>query len=162
MARGLGWQKHLITVVALTCSVLFLASTLILFAGMMPTIAANLLDKSRQKSRAICVGMMNFAGCVPFLLELWMGPAPNSLDAATAIIMQPKTIIIIYILAAAGYAIEAAITGMVATIMQQRAQARLKEIDKLLEELVDRWNTYVDGSILLDDYGFPARHEDLR
>jgi len=161
MARG-KWRAHLFTVVGLTCAMLFLASSLIIVAGMMPTIAANLLDKSRQKSRAICVGMMNFAGCVPFLLELWMGPAPNSIDAATAIIMQPRAIVIIYVLAAAGYALESAITGMIATIMQQRAQARLREIDKQLNELSDRWNTYVDGSVLLDDYGFPARREDLR
>lgn len=160
MARGLGWQKHLFTVVGLTCAVLFMASSLIIFAGMMPTIAANLLDKSRQKSRAISVGMMNFAGCVPFLLELWMSPSPNSIDTATAIIMQPRTIIIIYVLAGAGYAIEAAITGMVATLMQQRAQSRLKEIDKQLTEMTDRWNTYVDGSQPLDDFGFPAHRED--
>lgn len=160
MARGLGWQKHLFTIVGLTCAVLFMASSLIIFAGMMPTIAANLLDKTRQKSRAICVGMMNFAGCVPFLLELWMSPSPNSIDTATAIITQPKTIVVIYVLAAAGYALESAITGMVATIMQQRAQARLKEIDKQLNELTDRWNNYVDGSVPLDDYGFPVRRDE--
>lgn len=159
-ARGMGWQRHLFTIIGLTCAVLFLASSIIIFAGMMPTIAANLLDKTRQKSRAICVGMMNFAGCVPFLLELWMSPAPNSLDNATAIVMQPKTVIIIYTLAAAGYAVEAAITGMVATLMQQRAQSRLKEIDKQLEEMTDRWNTYVDGNTPLDDFGFPSRRDD--
>jgi hypothetical protein len=155
-----GWQKHFLTFVGLVCALLFLASTLILFAGMMPTIAANLIDKTRQKSKAICVGLLNFAGCVPFLLELWMGPSPNSIDAATAIILQPKTVIIIYTIAAAGYAIEAAITGMVATLMQQRAQARLKDIDKQLVELTDRWEYYVDGSVPLDDFGFPQHKGD--
>jgi DNA-binding LytR/AlgR family response regulator len=133
-----------------------MASSIIIIGGMMPTLAANLMDKSRQKSRAISVGMMNFAGCMPFLLELWMSPAPNSIDTATAIMLQPKTIVIIYSIAGAGYAIEAAITGMVATMMQQRAAIRLKEIDNQLKELVDRWNTYVDGNTALDDFGFPA------
>lgn len=117
MSKG-GVQKHFLTFIGLVCGVLFIASTVIIFAGMMPTIAANLIDKSRQKSKAICVGVMNFAGCVPFLLELWMSPSPNSLDTATSIIIQPKTVIIIYTIAAAGYAIEAAVTGMVATLMQ--------------------------------------------
>ncbi|MCB1538500.1 MAG: hypothetical protein H6865_00240 [Rhodospirillales bacterium] len=155
MSGGLGWRKHFLTVVGLTCAVLFAASTIILVAGMMPTLAANLVDKSRQKSRAISVGMMNFAGCLPFLLELWMGTQPNSLDAAVGIIMQPKTVIIIYIMAAAGYAIESTVTGMVATLKQQQAQARLREIDRQLKALVERWDYYVDGSVPLDDFGFP-------
>lgn len=159
MSRGIAWQKHFLTFILLVASVLFMASTMILIAGMMPTIAANVVDKSRQKSRAISVGMMNLAGCMPFLLELWMSPSPNSIDMAMNIIMQPKTIIIIYVLAAAGYAIEAAITGMVATVMQQRAQVRLREIDRDLKELVNRWEDYVDGHTPLDDYGFPIDRE---
>lgn len=155
MSRGIAWQKHFLTFVSLVAAVLFMPSTMILMAGMMPTIAANVIDKSRQKSRAISVGMMNLAGCMPFLLELWMGASPNSIDAAMGIIVQPKTIIIIYTIAAAGYAIEAAITGMVATVMQQRAHARLKDIDRDLKELVNRWEDYVDGHTPLDDYGFP-------
>jgi hypothetical protein len=155
MNRGIGWQKHFFTFVGLVCAVLFMPTTMILLAGMMPTLAANIIDKSRQKSRAISVGMMNFAGCMPFLLELWLGPAPNSMDAATVIVLQPKTIIIIYVVAAAGYAIEAAVTGMVATMMQQRARARLREIERSLVEMTDRWQEYVDGSVPLDDYGFP-------
>jgi hypothetical protein len=160
MSRGLGWQGHLFTIIGLTCAVLFAPTTMILLFGMMPTIAANVMDKSRQKSRAISVGMMNFAGCMPFLLELWMSSAPNSFDGALAIMLQPKTIIIIYTIAAAGYAIEAAVTGMVATVMMQRASFRLKAIEAQLTELVDRWNYYVDGSTPLDDFGFPADRDD--
>lgn len=159
MSRGLGWRKHFLTVVGLTCAVLFAASTVILLAGMMPTLAANLVDKSRQKSRAISVGMMNLAGCLPFLLELWMSPQPNSLDSALAIIMQPKTVIIIYVIAAAGYAIESAVTGMIATLKQQQAHSRLREIDRQLKDLVERWDHYVDGSVPLDDFGFPSNKD---
>lgn len=160
MSRGIGWQKHFFTIIGLTCAVLFAPTTMILLFGMMPTIAANVIDKSRQKSRAISVGMMNFAGCVPFLMELWMSPAPNSFDGAIAILLQPKTIIIIYVIAAAGYAIEAAVTGMVATMMQQRAHARLKSIETQLKELTNRWDEYVDGATPLDDFGFPAERDD--
>ena len=153
-------QKHLLTVVGLVSAILFAPTTLILFFGMLPTVAANLIDKSRQKSRAISVGLMNLSGCLPFLLELWMSPAPNAIDHATSILMQPKTVVIIYAVAAAGYAIEAAVTGMVATLMQQRAAARLKTIEKELNELADRWGYYVDGATPLDDFGFPHHRED--
>src|SRR6185369_7630241 len=110
---------QLFTIVGLACSVLCMATTTVLLFGMLPTLAANLIDKSIQKSRAISVGMMNFAGCMPFLLELWLSPTPNDMHAALNIIIQPKTGLIIYTIAAAGYAIEGAVTGMVATLMQQ-------------------------------------------
>lgn len=159
MKRQGRWQKTFMLIVGLTCAVLFMPTSMILVFGMMPTVAANVIDKSRQKSRAISVGMMNFAGCMPFLMELWMSAAPNSVDAAVSIMLQPKTVVIIYTIAAAGYAIEAAITGMVATMMQQRAHARLRSIDAELIEMVDRWNYYVDGNSPLDDFGFPASDE---
>lgn len=149
------FQKQLVLICGLAAAVLFAPTTLILLFGMMPTIASNVIDRTRQKSRTISVGVMNFAGVMPFLLELWLSPAPNSIDHAINIMMQPKTIIIMYVIAATGYAIEAAITGMVATLMQQRAARRLKEIEVHLAEMKDRWNYYVDGSVKLDDFGFP-------
>ncbi len=160
MSRGFGVQKQMFIIVALACAVLFAPTTMIFFFGMLPTLAANLVDKTRNKSRTMSVGMMNLAGVMPFVLELWLSASPNSLEHALAIILQPKTFIIMYVLAAAGYAIEATITGMVANIMQQRATARLKQIDQMLVELQDRWDTFVDGSVKLDDYGFPVGSDD--
>jgi len=157
---GMGWRGYLFSIVGLTCMVLFMATSIVLTFGMLPTLAANLIDKSIQKSRAISVGMMNFAGCMPFLLELWLSPSPNSIDTALNIIIQPKTGIIIYTIAAAGYAIEAAVTGMVATVMQQRAFGRLKEIETRRKDLIQRWDEYVDGETPLDDFGFPKHRED--
>lgn len=158
--KGLGWRGNLFLIGGLTCSVLFMATTAVMLFGMLPTLAANLIDKSIQKSRAISVGMMNFAGTMPFLLELWLSASPNSMDTALSIIIQPKTGIIIYTIAAAGYAIEAAVTGMVATLMQQRAQFRLQAIDARRAELTQRWDDYVDGETPLDDFGFPKGHDD--
>jgi len=160
MSKGNSFRKRFLTFVFLVTAALFGASTMILFFGMLPTIAANVIDKTRQKSRAISVGMMNLSGVMPFLLELWMSPAPNSYEHAMAILLQPKTVVIMYSIAAAGYAIEAAVTGMVATILQQRAAARLKRIDFEVQELVERWNYYVDGETQLDDAGFPYPSDD--
>ncbi|NBX66075.1 MAG: hypothetical protein EBQ96_03660 [Proteobacteria bacterium] len=160
MSRGINIQKQLFLIVALACAVLFAPTTMIVFFGMMPTIGANLMDKTRSKSRAMCVGMMNLAGVMPFVLELWLSSSPNSLENAIKIMMEPKSVIIMYVMAATGYAIESTVTGMVATIMQQRATARLKQIDLILNEMQDRWGYFVDGSTKLDDYGFPVKSND--
>lgn len=160
MSRGINIQKQMLLIAMLACAVLFAPTSMILFFGMMPTIAANLMDKTRSKSRAMSVGMMNLAGAMPFVLELWLGPAPNSIEHGLRIITEPKSIIIMYVMAAAGYAIESAVTGMVATMMQQRATARLKQIDLMLNEMKDRWGDFVDGSQRLDDYGFPVSDDE--
>lgn len=154
------FQKQVLLVAALACAALFAPTSVIIFFGMLPTIAANVMDRSIQKSRTIAVGLMNFTGVMPFLLELWLSPAPNSIDHALQIMVQPKAIIIMYTIAAAGYAIEAAITGMVATVMQQRATSRLKQIESTLKEMQDRWGSFVDGSQKLDDFGFPIVEDD--
>lgn len=156
----MGWRARLLLIGGMGCSVVFMATTVIMLIGMMPTIAARAVDRSYDKSRSLSVGLMNFAGCMPFLLELWMGHTPNDLGAAMQIILQPKTIIIIYVIAAAGYAIEIAVTGMVSSVMQQRAKARFKAIDKELAALRNRYDEFVDGSVALDDYGFPYGKDD--
>lgn len=153
----LGWRGWLLLIVALGCAILFMPTTMILLFGMLPTLAANLIDKTLQKSRVISVGMMNFAGCMPFLLELWLSNHPNNFGQALSIIIQPKTGIIIYSVAAAGYAIEAAVTSMVATLMQQRASARIRSIDTEMDEMTERWDEIVNGETQLDEYGFPER-----
>lgn len=152
---GLGWRGNLLMLFLLAAAAVFMPTTMILLFGMLPTLAANLIDKTIQKSRVISVGMLNFAGCMPFLLELWLSSGPNSFSYALDIIIQPKTGIIIYTIAAAGYAIEAAVTSMVATLIQQRATARISSIDTRLTALVERWDEIVNGETPLDEYGFP-------
>lgn len=157
-SNSLGWRGWVLMVAAMGCAILFMPTAIILLFGMLPTLAANLIDKTLQKSRVISVGMLNFAGCMPFLLELWLSAHPNGFGQALSIIIQPKTGIIIYSVAAAGYAIEAAVTNMVATLMQQRATARIRAIDNELDELVERWDEIVNGDTPLDEYGFPFHH----
>jgi hypothetical protein len=57
--------------------------------------------------------------------------------------------------AALGYMIEWSMTGIVASIMSQKAIARLKAIDEQQKKLIDRWGREVSGEIPLDPYGFP-------
>lgn len=151
----LGWRGTVLMFVMLISAFVFMPTTIILLFGMLPTLAANLIDKTIQKSRVISVGMLNFAGCMPFLLELWLSSTPNDFNAALNIIIQPKTGIIIYSVAAIGYAIEAAVTNVVASLMQQRAAVRIKTIDARMEELTERWDEIVNGETPLDEFGFP-------
>ena len=71
------------------------------------------------------------------------------------LITDPRTIIVMYSAAGIGYMIDWALSGIIATIMMQRATSRLKAIRERQEEMVVRWGPEVTGELLLDSEGFP-------
>ncbi len=134
-------------------SLLFSAVAIILVVGMIPTIVAGIVDKSRGHIKTLTVGAINFAGCTPFMIEVFK--KGNDIETAINYILQPRTIVVMYFAAGMGYLIDWAMTGIVSSIMVQRAKARVKEIQKQQKELTDRWGQEVTGTIPLDEYGFP-------
>ncbi|PJF38249.1 MAG: hypothetical protein CUN55_17970, partial [Phototrophicales bacterium] len=91
------------------CAVVFLPTTIVLAIGMMPTIAASVIDRSRGKFLTLSVGLLNAAACLPFILYLWH--VGNSIENALELMVQARTIIIIYVIAALGYVVDFAVTG---------------------------------------------------
>lgn len=136
----------------LVISSIFLPTTILLFIGMLPTIVAGYIDRTRRKAKTITVGAMNFAGCSPFLFQLWQQghTYQNSLD----IILDPITITIMYIAAAAGYFLDWGMSGVVASFLQQKGIVEQKIIKEKQQELVERWGREVTGDFALDENGF--------
>ena len=143
--------------ICIVCGIIFLPTTVFLAFGMMPTIAAFATDRSVGRSKTICIGAMNFAGCFPFLLRFWTEFGQQTVENAFRLAADIETIIVIYLLAAVGYAIDKAVTGITVSIISQRTDSRLKKIEKEQEKLVKRWGEKVTGQYKLDDYGFPVR-----
>lgn len=135
---------------------IFLPTTVFLAFGMMPTMAAFLTDRSVGRNKTICVGLMNFAGCFPFLLKFWTDFGHQTVSNAFRLASDLETIIVIYLLAAGGYAIDIAVTGITSNIVIKRSQKRLKKARIEQEKLVKRWGEKVTGQYALDDYGFPV------
>lgn len=145
-------KKQLFLGSGLLLGIVFLPTTVLLIIGMMPTIAAFFVDRSKRKTKAITVGSMNLAGCVPFVLELWMGG--HNFDMSFSIVTDAKAIVVMYAAAAVGYLVDWAMTGIIASFLLQRGKARLKAIDKRQKELVERWGKEVTGDVVVDQYGF--------
>ncbi len=122
----------------------FLPTAVLLFLGLLPFFAAYFTDKSKKKTRTITVGAMNLAGCVPFLMEMWM--TDHSLDKAFAILLSVIPIIVIYMAAGVGYLIDWALTYIVSNLLYQRGISRMKSIEKRQADLVERWGQEVMGS----------------
>ncbi len=130
--------------------VLFLPTTILLAVGMMPTLIAFLVDRSKKRiTRAVTIGAMNLAGCSPFVLDLW--GYGQSFEKTFSIITQPTSIIVMYFAAAVGHMIGWSMTGIVASLMYERGKQRQVEIKKKQEELIERWGKEVTGVKDLDD-----------
>ena len=100
------------------------------------------------------VGAMNLCGCVPFLMDLWT--TSHTAEFAIGLIADPRTIIVMYAAAGIGYMVDWALSGIIATIMIQRATSRLDAIRVRQDEMIVRWGREVTGEILLDSEGFPV------
>ncbi|MEM6780371.1 MAG: hypothetical protein AAF569_00750 [Pseudomonadota bacterium] len=138
--------------------VIFSSTAVILLIGMLPTIVAVIIDNSKEKLKPLTVGAMNLAGCFPFVLESWVSGS-NDISVALDTVLEPRTFSIIYMAAAIGYLIDWSLSGIVAQIMVQKGRARLKEIDRIQESLIERWGPEVKGEMQLDEYGFPIDQE---
>ncbi len=152
-----GQSKILLSAMALT-AVAVLPTTVILFIGMMPTIVVRITDKSKDRSRVLTVGFMNFAACFPIWFQLVKGG--HKFDVALSLVADPFNIVMMYAGALIGYLIEWSLSGFIAGMMVQRGHKRLEAIKKTQEEIIERWGREVSGEIPLDIYGFPVEHKE--
>ncbi len=155
--RKMGWQLRIVLSVGACAAVLFLPTTALFFVGMLPTIAARVIDRTPEKTKVLTVGFMNFAGVFPYwydLLELG-----HKFDNAMAILSHPLTIIAMYGAALMGYVIEWSVTGFVASVMVQKGKSRLDNIKKAQETLIKQWGPEVSGEIPMNQYGFPLENK---
>jgi hypothetical protein len=155
--RGMSIQVRAILIFSLLCGLIFMPTMLLIIIGMLPTITAVFIDRSAEKTRGLTVGALNLAGCMPFILRLWGGE--NTVDYAINIIIDPRTIIVMYCAAGIGYVVDWAVSGLVATIMVQTSASKLQSMAKRRAELITRWGREVTGELATDQQGFPIDQE---
>jgi len=151
--KAITWKGQILGLVGFLTAIVFMPTTIVLLLGMIPTVVAAVIDRTGKGTKALTVGSMNLAGCTPFLIDLWM--TGHTAENAVTIISNPQTMVVIYAASGIGYLISWAMAGIVGTIMVQRGNLRLKEIQKLQTEMVERWGREVTGEVPLDPYGFP-------
>lgn len=147
------FKVQLFLVGLLIVSAVFLPTAVLVFVSLMPMFVAFFVDQTRRKLKTVTVGAMNMAGCMPFLMELWT--TDHTLEKAFAIIFDPMAIIVIYAAAGVGYLIDWTMTSLVASMVYQHALSRKKAIEERQTQLVERWGAEVNGTVPLDQDGFP-------
>lgn len=152
-SKKVGWHGQLLLVVFFVTAVVFHPTTILLFVGMMPTIAARLVDRSKARTKVLTVGFLNFAGCFPYWFKLV--EQGHKFENVLQILSNPTTIVVMYAAAGIGYLVEWAVSNVIAGLMVQRGKKRLEDIEKIQSDLVTRWGPEVTGDLPLDSAGFP-------
>ncbi|MDB2682933.1 hypothetical protein N9Z27_01625 [Alphaproteobacteria bacterium] len=145
-------DSRMFLIFSLVVGVVVIPTSLLLFVGMLPTIACVFATRGKR-TKVVTVGAMNLAGCSPFLLDLWT--KQHNLESSVEIVSDPWAIVVMYASASVGYLLDWATEGLVVNFMYQKAGARQKQILKRKKELVERWGKKVSGKFPLDKSGFP-------
>lgn len=135
------FTRILMLSLALAFGLMFLPTVIFVAFAMLPTLAAYIVDRNPDKYEWICVGGLNFAGCVPFLLRLWTGR--HTVDAAAAMLTDVFTLMAVFGAAGLGWLLFMALPPMVGVFMQMRAQRRVANLKATQQRLIQTWGPEV-------------------
>jgi hypothetical protein len=71
----------------LLCTTVFLPTSMVLAVGMLPSILLFLFDRTAGRPLTLTIGMLNLAGVLPALYELWK--TSHSIPGAKAVLAEP-------------------------------------------------------------------------
>ena len=124
-------------------AVFTLPTVLILGIGMLPTVAAMISDRRKEKYATLCVGCMNFVGVLPFMIKLWT--EDHSYDNAFKVIGDPFTWLVMFGAAALGWAIYFVAPGIAGMFIGMRNEQRVQRLRRRQRDLVEEWGPGVAG-----------------
>ena len=116
-------------------------SCIVLLSGMVPTIVAFIVDRTRGKYLTITVALMNFCGTLPGLTRLW--EVGQSYAAAKALAFDPFHWLASYGAAAVGWLIYLAIPPVLSAYYARSTGTRIEALRREQATLVEAWGEEV-------------------
>ncbi len=117
----------------------------LLLAGplMAPTLAAAVVDRSRQRYLTYAVGLLNLACVLPSLLRLWTRGHDRA--GALALLADPENWVLAFLGGGLAWLIHLAMPPVVAAYYAVRSRDRLAELHKRRQTLEKNWGEEVMG-----------------
>jgi len=117
--------------------ILSLPSVVIIFFGMLPTIVAFIIDRSKRRNASFCVGGINFCGVFPYLMDLWSHG--NTMDLSIRILTDVFSLVIMYGAASFGWMIYITLPPVIAAFLSVIAQHKLSALRASQRRLIEEW-----------------------
>jgi hypothetical protein len=120
-----------------------LPTLILLFAGMLPTLAAAFLERGTAKQAWVSVGGLNFAGLSNWLLNLWF--AHHTIGYAISQLETVTPLLVAYAASAMGWALYLAMPPLVNAVTSVTSQRRVITLAAEQRKLVEQWGDEVVG-----------------
>lgn len=120
-----------------------LPTMLVLTLGLLPTLVALVVDLHPRKYAARCVGTLNFAGVMPFLVQMWTDS--HSLYAAMEIITDLYAWFVIYSASALGWVCYLSMPWVAGLLLEINTAHRIRRLEARQKHLVAEWGEEVKG-----------------
>ncbi len=143
-----GSGKLVFFMVLVGCLVPFGVPTLLVCIGLFPTLIALFTDTDKNKSSVAAVGYMNFAGVLPFLVDLWS--SGQSMDVAVRIITDPFSWVVMLGAAGIGHLIIYSIPPVIAGMVITKKANRLVHLREGVVQLEKIWGSDVGSAISVE------------
>lgn len=128
--------------IAMVILLWFSLPTVIVFIfGMLPSFAAYVIDRSKEKYATFCVASMNFCGVFPFLMDLWLGT--HSIYEATNIMADVFALVVMFGSAAIGWVIYSSMPPVISSFISVIAQQRVNSLRTQQRKLIEEWGEAV-------------------
>jgi hypothetical protein len=142
-ASGLGVKPWVLITPVLLIGLVFLPSSAVIAAGMLPTIVARVVDTSPGHRLSLTVASFNFVGCLYFLNRIWaLGHSVSDVP-----IVLGDSFGWFFALAGAGmgWVVFGGMPAIIAQIARTQTAVRLRRITGDQDRLVKEWGETVRG-----------------
>lgn len=146
--KGKGGGKIIFFMVVAGCLVPFGVPTLLVCTGLIPTLVALFTDTDQNRSSLATIGYLNFAGVLPFLIELWQ--KGQTMEAAMAILGDPFTWVVMLGSAGIGHLILYTVPIIVSSMILMRQESRLRTLREGVTQLETVWGADVTNALPLE------------
>lgn len=116
-------------------------TAMVIAIGMLPTFVAFAIDRTRGRWAAQCVGAPNFAGVLPFVIDLWLHG--HSVNTAERILTDPFSLSSMYGGAAIGWLLFVCVPVITNRIFRVLAQRRVVDLRARQKKLLEEWGDNV-------------------
>ncbi len=143
-----GGAKLILFMILLGCVVPFGVPTLLVCLGLLPTLVALVTDADEKRSSLATIGYLNFAGVLPFLVELWQ--KGQTMEAAWAIVRDPFSWVVMFGAAGVGHLILYTVPAIVASMVLMKQESRLRTLREGIAQLEAIWGADVTNALPLE------------